>query len=111
MNEAVTLADQRRALEALAQIAAAFGHLPAACFDIGDVFPDRIDISVHDDLGAFEAWRVALGIPADAVEFGTMTNRTYLIGRGSFAGVAVKLTGYAAPLPASAGTVSVGGAA
>lgn len=112
MNEVVTLADQRPAMDALAQIAAAFEHLPAACFGLGDIYPDRLDISVHDDLGHFEVWRCALGIAVDAVEFGTFGTKMYLVGRGSFAGATVKLTGYAASLPAPAPAVaSVGGAA
>jgi hypothetical protein len=111
VNEVIVLAAQRPAVDALAQIAAAFGHLPAVCFDLGDIYPDRLDISVHDNLGHFEVWRCALGIAADAVEYGTFGSKMYLSGRGSFAGATVKLTGYAASLPAPApAVVSVGGA-
>jgi hypothetical protein len=110
MSAPATVAVQRTAVDALAQIAAAFGHLPAACFDLGDIYPDRLEIAVHDDLAGFEAWRSALGIPADALEYGTFGQRMYLIGRGSFAGATVKLTGYAAPLPESA-PEAIGGAA
>jgi hypothetical protein len=110
MNEATTVAGQGVALGALAQITAAFGHLPAACFDISDVYPDRVQISVHDSLTHFELWRTALGIPADAVNYGRLTASIDLTVVGSFAGAEIKLCGFAPLLPAQL-AAAAGGAA
>ena len=102
MNEATTVAGQGVALGALVLITAAFGHLPAACFDISDVYPDRVQISVHDSLTHFEQWRTALGITAAAVDYGTLTASMDLTGFGSFAGAEIKLCGFAPLLPVPA---------
>jgi hypothetical protein len=110
MNEATTLADQGLALGALAQIIAAFGHLPAACFTLSDVYPDRVQISVHDSLTHFEQWRTALGIPAAAVDYGTLPASMDLTVFGSFAGAEIKLCGYAPLLPVPI-AAAAGGAA
>lgn len=104
-----TLQGQRAALVALAQIAEAFGHLPAADFNLSPITPDELTISVHDDLDGFERWRRALGIPTADVDHqqrpgcGHMT----LKATTAFAGAAVELIGFARALPA----LAVGGAA
>jgi hypothetical protein len=63
--ESRTVADQQSALATLARIGAAFGDLPAAEFDVGRIYLGQVAVSLHDDLGDFEAWRVMLGIPVD----------------------------------------------
>jgi hypothetical protein len=110
MNEATTVAGQGVALGALAQITAAFGHLPAACFDINDVYPDRVQISLHDGLADFELWRTALGIPGADVDYGTLPESMTLTGFGSFAGAEIKLSGFAPLLPVPV-AATAGGAA
>jgi hypothetical protein len=111
MSALATLAVQRTALDALAQITAAFGHLPVACFSVGDVFPDQLCIDVHDDLDHFETWRTALGIPADTVDYSTTTLSMALKAYGSFGGAEVRLIGFAPLLPAPVAEAAPGGAA
>lgn len=99
MTGPVILAAQRAPLGALVQIGAVFPGLPAACFGIDDVFPDRLDISVHDDLGHFEVWRTALGLPVDAVEYSTASTCMMLVAYGAYSGATVKLVGFAPLMP------------
>lgn len=99
MQTLPTLAQQRPALGALAQMAGAFAHLPGAHLDISPTYPDQLTISVHDDLGAFEVWREALGITPDAVSYKALTSHMHIKAEGTFAGAAVELVGYAPALP------------
>ena len=100
---ATTFADQLAAADALAQITAAMGHLPPADIGLSPITPDRLNISIHDDLDAFERWRTALGFPTGAVDYvprrGHMTVRV----TGPFAGATVELVGFAPPLPTPGG--------
>jgi hypothetical protein len=96
-----TLTIQQPALKALAAIALAFPHLPAAGIHLSTIYPDQIDVDLHDDLSDFEAWREALDIAPDAVERVELPSRMTLCVVGSFAGAEVFLHGYA-PLYATA---------
>jgi len=100
VNEPLTLAGQHVAWAALAQIAEVFGHLPAPCITVGDVFPDTVQISVHDSLAHFEVWRTALGIPSEAVSYRDLTTTMSLKAPGAFHGATIELTGFAPLLPA-----------
>jgi len=73
--------------------------LPGAHFGVSTIFPNQLDISLHDGLGAFELWREALGIPADAVKFSARNTAMNLKATTTFAGATVELIGYADPLP------------
>jgi hypothetical protein len=94
-----TFADQLPAADALAHITAAMGHLPPADFALSPIYPDRLDIALHDNLDGFERWRVALGFPASAVTYVPRRGHMTLRATGPFAGATVELVGYAPPLP------------
>jgi hypothetical protein len=94
------LSEQRAAVDALAQLLRAFGHLPGACIGLSPVTPAQIDISVHDDLADFEAWREALAFPADGVERKMLPSSMLLAIEGQWAGAALQLSGFAPLVPA-----------
>lgn len=100
MTRQITVAEQRVALAALAQLSAAFGHLPGAHFSLSTIFPNQVDISLHDGLNDFEPWREALGIPAEDVQIQSRKTAMNLKAVTTFAGAKVELVGYADPLPA-----------
>lgn len=102
MND-LTLGDQLAALDALAQITTAFPHLPAANFDAEPIYPTQLTISLHHSFTDFEAWRTALGIPAEAVQYRNLTNQMHLKASGPFAGATIELVGYAPAMPAVGG--------
>lgn len=97
-----TLASQKKALDAAATIARVFPHLPAATVLASRVYPGQLDISQHDSLAAFEQWRAALGILPEWVDQGEQPGAMVLAATGRFAGIEVKLTGYAPLLEAVA---------
>lgn len=90
-----TLAAQQAALDAVAQLGRIHGHLPGATISLTDIWPSTVSISLDEHLDAFEAWREALGIPADAVEYTERPSGMNLKAEGSFAGATVELSGYA----------------
>ncbi|MFJ6247748.1 MULTISPECIES: hypothetical protein [unclassified Streptomyces] len=100
-------------LTALVALDAKFSHLPAPNVDLCPVFPDRLRLSLHDDLGAFEAWREALNIDPVAVVHRVQGNgRTQVLKvHGRFAGADIELVGFTPtpatePLAAGVGAVS-----
>lgn len=103
---AKTFADQFPALGALAQMTAAFGHLPAADINISPLTPDEVTISVHDDLDGFERWRAALGIATADIDHQQRPGRSHMTLKAvaTFGGATVELVGYAPAL------ASIGGA-
>jgi hypothetical protein len=94
------LAGQLTALEALIVLARTHAHLPAVDMQVGSIFPDTIRMHIHHDLGAFEAWREALGIPGDSVDHSAFDGRVTLKASTAFHGATVDITGYATALPA-----------
>lgn len=99
MTRHITLAQQRLALGALAQLSAAFGHLPGAHFSLNTIFPDQVDISLHDGVTAFEPWREALGIPSESVQFNGDGKAMHLKAITTFAGATVELIGFIEAVP------------
>lgn len=100
MSENLTLDGLTIPLRALRALAVDFPHLPAPTLAISTIYPERLELSLHDALGAFEPWRAALDIPADAVEFREQGDgRTWvLVVSGEFAGAELKLIAYGASL-------------
>jgi hypothetical protein len=96
--ESRTVADQHPALLALGQIRRAFGHLPAATFGTSPIYPAQLDVSLHANLGDFEAWREALGFLAAAVKYRTQRDVCLLTITGPWGGATIELSGYG-PLP------------
>ncbi|MFF2777892.1 hypothetical protein ACFVU3_23620 [Streptomyces sp. NPDC058052] len=108
-----TLADLAAPLTALVALDARFSHLPAPNVDLCPVYPDRLCLSLHDDLGAFEAWREALNIDPAAVVHRVQGNggTRVLKVHGRFAGADIELTGFTPalaeePVEAGSGAVS-----
>ncbi|WP_338682184.1 hypothetical protein QD712_06975 [Streptomyces acidiscabies] len=113
MNENLTLDDLAVPLRALRLLAADFGHLPAPGVQVSTIYPDRLDLRWYDDLAGFEAWREALGIEPDAVEYREQSaGRTRVLrASGVCAGAELVLYGFG-DVPVSApATASAGGAA
>ncbi|MFJ7302008.1 hypothetical protein [Streptomyces sp. NPDC099088] len=107
MSTILTLHGLAAPLRALRLLAVDFPDLPAPVVDVSAVYPDRLSLSVHAMQGgftAFEAWRAALGIAQDAVEFHVQCNsRTgVLSARTEYGGADIELTGYT-QVPAGAG--------
>lgn len=70
-----------------------------------EIVPSKHGVSVHlyGGLGDFEAWREALGIPVEEVQFNIRSgNGTSMRADTEFAGVTVALVGYSGPVPADA---------
>ncbi|MEV6353480.1 hypothetical protein [Streptomyces hydrogenans] len=108
-----TLSDLTAPLTALIVLDTKFSHLPAPNVDFCPVYPHRLRLSLHDDLGAFEAWREALNIdPATVVHRvqgggGTLVLKVH----GHFASADIELVGFAPvpelePVAAGSGAVS-----
>ncbi|MFD0417319.1 hypothetical protein [Streptomyces sp. NPDC127108] len=85
-------------LRALRAVAADFPALPAPSVHVSPIFPNRLELSLHDDLRAFEPWRLALGIACEDVRLGTQSGgRTWVLEAGAdFAGASVWLTAFSA---------------
>jgi len=97
MSEGLTLDDLSVSLRALRLLAVDFGHLPAPVVNVTDVYPNRLKLSFHDGLDAFESWREALGIAPAAVTHGTQNGARTRVLKTSveYAGATLELTGFA----------------
>lgn len=84
--------DQGSQILLLAQLLREYPDLPAVEFHFSTIY-NRLDISVHDDLLAFEAWRVALGLGEP--EPASYADSSWLKTEGRFADAGVYLVGYA----------------
>lgn len=70
-------------------------ELPAPCVSVSTVYPDQLDLSFHDDLAGFEAWREVLGIEPSSVEYGEQCDDTrVLTAYADYAAARVRLTGF-----------------
>ncbi|MFF5773893.1 hypothetical protein ACFY8V_32650 [Streptomyces californicus] len=92
-NRTRTLRGQGSPVRLLMQLLTDHPELPAAEFHMSAIYPDRLDVSVHDDMGAFEAWREALGLarPIDR----TRDRMFWVVIDGLVDDVPVRLTGFA----------------
>lgn len=91
-----TLADVHAPVLALRVLFSELSGLPAGQIRVSDIYPDQLDVSLHDDLSAFETWRTALGIAPDLVTCRTQGDgRTWVLkAQVDYAGARVCLTGY-----------------
>jgi hypothetical protein len=96
MSENLTLDDLATPLRALRLLTVDFGHLPAPTLSVSTVYPDRLELSFHDGLPAFEAWREALGVAPDDVVYREQNDGQTRVLRAmaGYAGAVLKLTGY-----------------
>jgi hypothetical protein len=91
-NPTPQLSEQGAAVLLLARIHQAFGHLPAAEFHVSSAYLGRLEISLHDDLDAFEAWRTALGLDEPTAHHNGGTS--WLATDGCVEDAPVKLVGF-----------------
>ncbi|MET9361933.1 hypothetical protein ABZX93_13555 [Streptomyces sp. NPDC006632] len=93
----LTLDDLTVALRAVRLLTVDFPELPAGCLAISTIWPDRVELSFHNDLPGFEAWRAALRIDPDAVELRTQEQgQTWCLqAHADYAGADVRLVGFA----------------
>ncbi|WP_326598082.1 hypothetical protein [Streptomyces sp. NBC_01803] len=94
-----TLSAQGPAVATVAALVAAFPHLPVVDVHLSTITPRQVDLSVYEDMAAFEQWRAALGLDPAAVVLGTGTTTAWLRVCGEWSGVPVELTGYGVSLP------------
>lgn len=99
MSTILTLDALSAPLRALRLLAVDFPDLPAPVVDVSAIYPDRLSLSVHESQGgftAFEAWRTALGIAPDAVDFHVQCDRRtgVLNAQTEYGGADIELTGY-----------------
>ncbi|GGI67090.1 hypothetical protein [Wenjunlia tyrosinilytica] len=93
----LALKDLAGSLRALRMLAAEFPDLPAVYVQVSPIYPDSLELTLHDDLSAFETWREALGIAAETVTYREQGGGTTVRLEGStgFAGATVRLRGFA----------------
>ncbi|MFD9608778.1 hypothetical protein ACFWWS_05380 [Streptomyces sp. NPDC059083] len=108
-----TLADLSAPLMTLRLLAVEFAHLPAPTVEVSTLYPARLELTFHDDLPGFEAWREALNIAPESVVHRVQADgRTRVLRvHATFAGTALRLTGFAEvpavePVLVGAGAVS-----
>ncbi|MEU5774285.1 hypothetical protein ABZ819_13490 [Streptomyces venezuelae] len=89
-------------LRALRLLVLDFPDLPAPTVGLTPIYPERLELSLHDDLGSFEPWRNALSIGRGEVDFHTQGDGETWVLQASidYAGATVRLTAYGAALEA-----------
>ncbi|MFK0022471.1 hypothetical protein [Streptomyces sp. NPDC090798] len=108
MSENLTLDDLAVPLRVLRLLAVDFGDLPAPTVSISPIYPDRLELSLHSGLPGFEAWREALAIAPENVNYRVQSDgRTRVLrSTAAYAGAELELIGYgdvAAPVTVEAG--------
>ncbi|MEK2475535.1 hypothetical protein [Streptomyces noursei] len=83
-------------LRALRLLAADFPGLPAMNVDVSTLFPNQLELVSHDGFGEFEAWRSALGIRSESVEYTEQSGgRTRVLrAETDYSGARLRLTAY-----------------
>lgn len=101
MSGGLRLDDLAVSLRALRSLTERFGYLPAPAVAVTTIWPERLELSFHDDLAGFEAWRDELGIDPTEVMHGTQSAGRTRVLRASaeYAGARLELVAYA-PVPA-----------
>ncbi|GAA3717828.1 hypothetical protein [Streptomyces tremellae] len=80
----------------LSHLHTTLAHLPGATFHISPIYPDRLEISLHDDRqAAFDVWRQALALPEPTGHH--FSGSSWLRTRGPVWDVEVELIGYLTP--------------
>ncbi|MDQ1037332.1 hypothetical protein QFZ75_003748 [Streptomyces sp. V3I8] len=97
MSGMLTLDEVAVPLRVLRLLTVDFGHLPAPSVHVTTIYPERLELSFHDDLAGFEEWREALGVAADAVTYRQRSDgRTGVLSASvDHAGATVHLIAYA----------------
>lgn len=94
-----TLQSQGSPILLLTYLHREMGHLPGAAFSIAAHIPDTLEIKLHIShdvpaMGAFETWRVALGLGDPAVKSTADGSLAWLEVEGRVDDVPVRLTGF-----------------
>ncbi|GAA0960948.1 hypothetical protein [Streptomyces rhizosphaericus] len=102
MSEGLAFDDLVVPLRTLRLLAADFGHLPAPTVSVSPIYPERLELSLHSDLPGFEAWREALGIAPEDVNYRVQRDgRTQVLRTTTtYVGAELELVGYG-DVPAS----------
>ncbi|MEU0844291.1 hypothetical protein ABZ370_33115 [Streptomyces sp. NPDC005962] len=97
MSDTLTFEALAVPLRALRLLTEDFGHLPAPYAQVSPIYPNQLELSLHDGLNNFEAWREALGITPDAVNYGEQSGgRTRVLSLATdYAGAELHLIAYA----------------
>ncbi|AQW51777.1 hypothetical protein ACIQPP_13905 [Streptomyces violaceusniger] len=91
----LSLRELNAPLLALRLLSVEYAGLPAPRLSVCAIFPDLLDLSFHDDLAGFEAWREVLGIEPCSVEYGEQCDDTrVLTAHADYAGARIRLTGF-----------------
>lgn len=95
MSDLLTLAGLSVPVRALRTLAAECDDLPAPTVGVTPIYPERLELSLHNGLGEFEVWRAALHIDPELVEFREQCGDTWTL-RASvpYAGAEVRLIAY-----------------
>ncbi|MEV5944494.1 hypothetical protein [Streptomyces sp. NPDC051994] len=79
----MNLIDLSRPLAVLKELAAEFPLLPAPTIAVTTIYPNRLEMSFHDNFGDFEAWREALGIDPASVRHNLQSGDTTCVLHGT----------------------------
>lgn len=99
---APTMSGLSAAVTVLASFVARFPDLPAVDVHVSTIFPDQLQLSAHNDLATFEAWREALDIDPGTVVHGVQSRGTTCVldAHAVFMGARLRLVGYSTiPVP------------
>lgn len=103
-----TLAELARPIALVQLLSADHPDLPAPHVGISPHYPGFLKLSLHGDLGGFEAWRNALGIDPSAVRHDTQSGGTTMVltASATIADAHVEIIGYAPNLALVAAAVA-----
>ncbi|MEU5104095.1 hypothetical protein AB0H07_17655 [Streptomyces sp. NPDC021354] len=92
----LSLRELNTPLLALRLLSVEHTELPAPSLSVSTIYPDRLDLSFHDDLSGFEAWREVLGVEPCNVEYGEQGDgqTRVLTAHADYAGAHIRLTGF-----------------
>ncbi|MGJ5898483.1 hypothetical protein ACSCBZ_42040 [Streptomyces niveiscabiei] len=95
MNGAMTLDGLAAPLRAVRLLALDYAELPAPTIGVSAIYPERLELSLHNSPADFEAWREVLGITPDGVTYREFDGYVSMSASVEYAGALLKLIGYA----------------
>ncbi|MFG2750064.1 hypothetical protein [Streptomyces xanthophaeus] len=84
-------------LRVLRLFASEYPHLPAPAVSVSTVYPELLELSFHDNLAGFEAWREALKLDPGSVSYHVHAHSgtRVLKAETTYAGAGLCLVGFA----------------
>jgi hypothetical protein len=77
---------------------------------VSTIYPERLELSLHNGLGEFEVWRTAMGIRPEQVEFAEQAGNTWTLKASApYAGAEIRLIAYGPTLDSVRASVAEGG--